>query len=286
MKYGHVRSMRFQHGNLPAMGDIMRFFQKKTQAAPNATPDTSGYKFDPVTGAPIERDANGAIIQKDPNAPPAKSPANPLDQFSKLWDTPDPSKKAVAPSFSLNPDSLKQLINSQDFTANITPELQQKLKSGDAAAVTEAMNEVARSAYGRIFEQLPQLTEAYVGARLQHDRAGVDQSVRKSLTKQHLDKLAENNPVLKRQLEVIGEGLLEQFPDAQPDWIAAQVPIYFTEVTRQLNPDAFKPGPDAPKGPDAVDAANGITSKPVDWGKWMSGQGTAAPQDSNSQSQK
>jgi len=241
--------------------NAMSMFHRSPAAKPNAVIDPKTFKFDPTTGKPI----NGT---EDPNNPdPNKSPANPLEMFGKMWETPNSSEVDTPPSFKLDPEKLKTLAGSLDFTQHVTPELQEKLKSGDPQAMREALNGLGQSAYMKLMEHMPALTEAYVSAKSKHDQKGLGRSVKSTLTKQGLDKLAAGNPLLKKQLDTIGEQLLGQFPDASPEWLAEQTPKYFVEIAKLLSPGEFKEVADPAKpqpqpGESDYDWASYLAGKP------------------------
>lgn len=217
---------------------------------------------------------------KDPNDPNSQITKNPLDNFKGLF-TLDPNKQkdGTPPSFSLDQEVLKKITGNLSFSGDITPELAEKLKSGDAETIKGLLNSVGQNAYMTLMQHLPALTEQFVNARLEHSQKGLGKSVKTALTQQSLAKLAADNPVLKKQLEVVSAQLLENFPDADPEWVAEQTGTYFLEVTRLLFPDAVKDTSgnlqdNDNKKPDPAD----ISQRPgFDWGTYLVNQATSTP---------
>lgn len=261
------RSLRFRqlgHAN---------FFQsllgggKKTEPAKGA-----GDPNDPTKKAGDPNDPNAN--KEDPNDPnnfnKNKSPENPLTAFEGLFNM-DTSKKGEAtPTFSIDPEALNKVVGGMNFAGQLTPELLDKLKSGDAQTTTDILNSLGRNVYSTLMQHLPVLTDKYVNARLEHSQKGLGKSVKQTLTQQSLTKLAANNPILKEQLDTISGQLLEKFPDADPDWIAEQTGEYFLSIGKLINPNAFKSDDDKDDSgkPDPKDISQ---RQGFEWGKYLMG---------------
>lgn len=187
--------------------------------------------------------ANPDLQGKDPNDPnnldTNKSQNKPLDIFKDLFQTPTVDSADATPSFSLNQEALTKITEKLDFAGQLSPELLDKLKSGDSETVHSVLNTVGRNGYMMLMRHIPALTEKYVNARLEHSQKGLGKSVKNTLTQQSLAKKAADNPVLKEQLDAISSRLLERYPDADPDWLAEQSADYFVQVARLLSPDSF-----------------------------------------------
>jgi len=254
--------------------NIMDLFRTNTGGNANkGNPDPNANKSGDKPN--VNDPANKSGSNKDPNDPNGdgdKKSTNPLDQFKGLFDNANTSGASKAPEFQLDPEAVKKLVQSMSFSDHVTPELAQKLQSGDATAMKEAFDILGRQTYSRIFEHLPVLTDKFINARLAHERQGLGGSVKQELTKNNLEKLAANNPVLKEQLDSIASRILGKYPDATPDWIAEQTSKYFMDVAKSLNPKAFsdfKPGEeDTTKG----DHLPGTGSSQTQWADWLEGQ--------------
>lgn len=244
------QALRYKQRGHFNFNSVSSFFAKPKPPAPDPN---AAQNVDPATGKP--RVASGDIdpntgmpraANQNPNDPanlpdPNKS-KNPLDIFDGMWDNkPKEGEKAVAPAFALDPEALKKVTEQLSFAPQLTPELLEKFKEGDAKTISDVLNSVGRQSYTTLMQHLPALTDKFVAARLDHDRAGLGRSVRESLTANSLEKLASKNPVLKQQLDTVVTRLYDKYPDATPDWVAEQATKYFSDIARELNPEAFKP---------------------------------------------
>lgn len=88
-----------------------------------------------------------------PAVPPA--PVSPLDQFTKMWDTPltsdgKPAPMPVdplrAPIVNFDPTKITESANKMDFASSVNPELVAKALSGDTAAFSDVINQAIRNA--------------------------------------------------------------------------------------------------------------------------------------------
>lgn len=229
------------------------------QNTPKKFPKT--FKFHPDTGKPLTPDE---LEGDEPN----KSQNSPLDNFAGLFHT-TPNGDDAPPSFSLDPAKLQEVAGKLNFLGQLSDEDQEILKSGDITKITPLLNRMGQNSYLTIMQHLPQLTEVYVNKRVEHATKGLGSQVKSTLTKQSLAKLAADNPVLKEQLDRVSDGLLTKFPDADPDWIAEQSVMFFTEMARTLNPDAFKGAGDKTNPTDSRD----LSQKPgFNWGNYVTGK--------------
>lgn len=224
--------------------------------APNASTVVAAAKAKPGTVDTTQTDFNAAA---DPTKNADGSPKNPLDSFKGMYDAKDTSADAKPPKFALDPASLETAAKSLKFSSHVTPELAQKLQSGDATALAAAFDELGRSVYQTVMSHQSTLTDRFVDARMSHDRKGLGQSVHSVLTANSLAKLAEKNPVLKEHVTEIGDKIASKFPDATPDWIAEQTRNYFLTVAQQLDPSLGKPA-------KTVEDQNAD----INWEEWIS----------------
>lgn len=241
----------------------------KRVPAPNAKPN-------PDPNADPNKDPNNKDT-KDPNDPNNKDKTksvDPLEAFKGLWHNPNPDDaNSKAPTFALDPEGVKTLVSSLSFSDSLTPELVQKLQSGDATATKQVLDDLGRATYSKIFEHLPVLTGSFIEARLNHERQGLGKGVKQELTRNSLSKLAANNPILQEQLETLGQQLLSKFPDATPEWIAEQSQGYFLAIAKALQPDAFKDTGES-KGSKGEHMPG--QELPADfWANWVEGKPTS-----------
>ena len=272
--YRHIRSAsRFkQHGHANFLSDLMNTLGgRKSPQKTNNNPDPNNNNQNPDPNDP--NDPNNKKKANDPNNPNPnpnnKSQDDPLDIFKDLFQNSDNGDDAP-PSFSLDPTKLQNVAGQLNFAGQLSPEDLEGLKSGDAEKITGILNRVGQNSYMTLMQHLPALTDKYVSARVAHATKGLGGQVKQTLTKQALSKLATNNPVLKQQMDIIGQQLLSKFPDADPDWIAEQTSDYFVSMAKLIKPDAFRNENDpTPTPKDTRD----ISQKPdFNWGTYLTGQ--------------
>ena len=83
-----------------------------------------------------------------PATAPATPPA-PLDDFKNLWQN-DPNATVTQPgiNFNITPEQLTAISGQLDYSAMLTPELQQRIAAGGEDAIkanTELMQSIARA---------------------------------------------------------------------------------------------------------------------------------------------
>lgn len=260
MRRNPSQSRFYQQGHAQ-FGNLMSLFSKpKPKATPAADPALEpkmgadgkplpGQDIDPTTGklkkAPVVNPNNPENL--DPN----DKSKDPLAIFDGIWDTQNKTDSAAkVPSFSLDPEALKKVSDQLQFAPQLTPELLAKFKEGDVETIGQILNATGRQAYSTLMSHIPTLTDKYVTARLEHDRSGLGRTVRQNLTANSLEQLASKNPVLRQQMDRVVEAIYDKFPDATPDWVAGQVKTYFIGIAKLMDPESFKPDPNAPEGDD------------------------------------
>lgn len=191
---------------------------------------------------------------------------NPMDAYAKMFDNTATGEAKVAPKFAIDPEVLGKVSGGLSFSDHVTPDFLTKIQSGDIQAVKDAFDGVGRSVYSTVMGHSSTLTDRFVDARLSHDRSGLDQSIRTSLTKNSLSKLAEGNPALAQQVNAIGEQLLSAHPDATPEWIEQQTKNYFITVAKQLDPTL------AGKLSDEGTGQRGQAQPDINWGEYLTGK--------------
>ena len=245
---------------------IADFFRTKPQPQPNP----QGQQPNPASPSPNAQVQQQKTAQpnqpldttaKDFSAAADQTPKNPLDSFAGMYDNKAKTADETPPVFALDPASLRTAASQLNFSSHVTPELVQKLQSGDATAVADAFNELGRQVYQTTMSHSSTLTDRFVGARMAHDRKGLGQSVHSVLTANSLAKLADKNPRLKEHVTEIGDKISSQFPDATPDWIAEQTRSYFVTIAKQLDPSL---------DPTEV-ASKKAKDDDIDWEKFVNG---------------
>jgi hypothetical protein len=191
----------------------------------------------------------------NPNDPGAQANQNPLDAYSKLWDTTN-TETDTPPSFSIDPKVMKGVSDAQDFFKGIDPALMQKAQQGDSQAFMDLMQQGMRNVYSTVIEHNGMLTDKFVGARLSHEGKGFDSKVKNHLTTSELAKTDNfNHPAVKQQLIDTAKRIQAQNPDMPAEQVAKEARNYITELANAINPKA-KP-------------AESESNQETDWAKWF-----------------
>lgn len=243
-----------------AIADFFRTKPQTSQSQPNQQGQPASPNAQVTQAKAAQPNQPLDTTSKDFAAAGDQIPKNPLDSFTGMYDTKSRGTDEVPPVFALDPASLRTAASQLNFSAHVTPELAQKLQSGDATAVADAFNELGRQVYQTTMSHQSTLTDRFVNARMTHDRKGLGQSVHSVLTANSLAKLADQNPVLKEHVTEIGDKIASKYPDATPDWIAEQTKNYFVTMAKQLDPSL-----------DATEVAKKKDKEEdINWEEWMS----------------
>ncbi|WCD44263.1 putative structural protein [Polaromonas phage Tiera] len=211
----------------PLAATSMQFSQNPTQMQGNGA------------GAPAP--ANGATVpgnfgQQDPNASQQQQPKTGIDKFDGMFDTSGTAPEA-APGFSLDEKQFGEFVGKQDFLADMPQDLQQRIQAGDPAAFMEALQYVGRQSYSKAIQHGGKMTETFVGAREQHSAKGFGSKLKQELT---ANSFAEDpkfqNPVVKKQLNMIAQNISNKNPNLTPSEVKAQAVEYMTEMSKIFNP--------------------------------------------------
>lgn len=220
-----------------------------------------------VTAAPPP----SPMAQQNPGADPATlqapaaapAPANPLDAFQSIWQTPDPSKSEpdplAAPLLNADPGKIRQAAAKMDFTAGITPDLMQKAMGGqDPQAFIQVMNLVAQQAVATS----AQLSSATVEHATRANNARMLQALPKHVNQVQLDAMAPQNPVLQHpsaqpMLKMIRGQIQAAEPTLTPAEVNAKAEAYLGTFAQALTP-APTPAP-AAAGETDWSAYGGLT---------------------------
>jgi hypothetical protein len=225
------------------MPGIMDFFraqpvvpnntQQQTQGQPN-TQSNQQQQTQPNT------QANPAVANNGnhSNTTTPNQPVNPLDAYAKMYDNASKATPDAPPSFALDQETVSKVSSSLDFTKDLPPELMTKALAGDAQAMIQAMNHVARGAYQTSLQHQSLLTDKFVGARLEHDGKTLSSKVKSELTSSALASAPNyQHPVVKAELTRIAKMIQAEHPDASPAQIAESAQKYLFDIKNALTPE-------------------------------------------------
>lgn len=187
-------------------------------------------------GATIPNVNNNGGQQGNGQNPQNQPQRNPLDTYSKMFDNPG-TDADKAPSFTIDPKIMDQVVSSQDFMQGVDPELMQKATSGDMQALVQLIQHTSRNAYRASIEHGGMLTDKFVGSRLGFENKSLGSRVKQELTMNSLSNTPNyQHPVVKRQLTEIAQRLQQANPDATPQEIAEASKKYLSDLAAALNP--------------------------------------------------
>lgn len=209
--------------------------QQNNQPAPNGQPTPSNNQQTPPNGQSGNHNPSGAT----------NTPVNPLDAYTKMYENVTKANPEVAPSFALDNETVGKVTDSLDFTKSVPAELMTKALAGDAQALIQAMNHVARGTYQTTLQHQSLLTDRFVGARLEHEGKQLGSRVKSELTTSALSSDANyNHPVVKAELNRVASLIQQANPDASPQQVALEAKKYLNDLNSALNPSKATTSPD------------------------------------------
>lgn len=176
--------------------------------------------------------------QPAPEAATPTEPVNPLDSYAKMLENANsPADSKTPPSFNLDPEGLSNVAGKLNFTQGVSPELIQKVTSGDIQALLEVMNSVGQNAYKAALAHSSTLTDTHLNKREEYEDSRLGARVKQTLLKQEIASTPNlQHPVVKQEITRIAEQFAKQYPDATPAWIRDAALKYFDEVHNAVSP--------------------------------------------------
>lgn len=222
------------------MAGIMDFFkpaqqqqnqQQQQNNAPSNLPTPNG-----APGQGGQQNPQGGQGSQN-NQGGSNTPADPLDAYSKMWDTSAQKTPEAAPQFNIDPTVLNNVSGNMNFANEIPQDLMQRATTGDSQAMVEMMNLVARNAYKASLQHSAALTGKFVDTRQQYESSNLGTKVRGELTQNALSSIPQaNHPVVKQQLRDTAERMQAQYPDASPQQIAEMAKKYIMDLASAFQP--------------------------------------------------
>ncbi len=218
----------------------MSIFDMFRSSPPSATP------------APDNIAANTTVPSAATTVPDGSGPAaipaagegekSPLANYEKLWQADDNKTKAPAslvPNMAADPAKVMAAAGTIDFTSNLPPELLDKAKQGDSAALVSIINHTAQSAYG----QAALSTAKIVEAALKKQEDAFHSQVMPEILRRHAISEGASNPVFSNPavaplVKSVTDQLARKYPDASPAEINRRTEEYLTEFASAIAPNA------------------------------------------------
>lgn len=205
---------------------------------------------------------NGTV----PAGTPAAQNADPLAQFSDLWQ-PNASPTAPEPLINVDPKSLAEAAKKTDFTKMLQPEQLQAIAQGGEGAVTafaQALNQVAQGVYAQSAFATTKIVEQAVNKAREQFQADIPAHVKKLNVSESLrnENPAFSHPAASPILGAIEAQLTQKHPNASSGEIAGMAKQYLEQFANVVN---------APKtAADAAAAAKTAKAGETDWNDFLS----------------
>jgi hypothetical protein len=213
---------------------IFELFGRKSTGEPNNTPVAGSDPNNPNPSITPQTAPNS-----NPTVPSQTTPQSdgsiravpkvgegdksPLDGFKDLWKD-DPSKKnnadqpSLLPTFNVDPAKLTEAVSKLDFASQLPQEMLTKALAGDASALTEALNSVARRTMSMSTEVMGQVVKDALTQQAQSFERLTPQILQRERINSHLDSTNPlfSNPAVKPMLDMARDRLIAQNPTASP----------------------------------------------------------------------
>lgn len=203
---------------------------------------TSTTNGDPKTNVSVP---NADTLQNTDGTGPKAIPAagegdkSPLDGYAKLWETADTDGKPLSLTTPINADPAKLLAAAKtvDFTKAISPELLEKASKGDAASLSELVNQAAQTGYA----QSALATTKILEAALNQQATKFQNEVMPEILRRHSigrDLRTENpifdNPALKPMLSELETQLAIKYPNASAAEVSSHAKTILTGMAEDI----------------------------------------------------
>lgn len=232
--------------------------QAPAGAAGNPTAP-NGSTVVPVAGGPGAIPAVPAVADAD---------KSPLAGYEKLWEpvVADPKNptQPIVPSFNIDPKAFAEAVGKMDFASVVSAELMDKALKGDAAAMNEAMNAVAREGFSRSTQATSKMVESAVTRTVENMmKTTLPEMMKKHSIATHV--AAENpildNPAIAPIASALREQVIAKHPNASATEINTQVRGYLAGFAKIIA-DA---GVGATAAPDTTTISSKVGGKTDDW---------------------
>lgn len=217
---------------------IMDLFKPQAPASTNPTGAPAPAGSNPPPAAKTDLSANPPATGPDGKMPGTDpNNQNPLDVYSKMFDTANNGSDLQAPSFKIDPKVLSDVSSKMDFTRGVNQETLAKATSGDTAALLDIIKTVGQNSYRAALEHNTALTDSYLTNRGEFEKKSLERGVKSQLTASELSNAPNyNHPVVKAELNRIANQFAAANPDASPQEVAKAAQKYIADLQNALNP--------------------------------------------------
>lgn len=167
-----------------------------------------------VPGSEARSDGSVAAIPKA-----GEGEASPLENYKDLWQIdpkapPAPNGKVTIPA---DPVKMMEAARRVDFTKAVSPAILEKLKSGDSAAVMEAINAVGQAAFAQSAQATAAIVESALNKQTEHFHTKIlPEALRRSEATSTLraDNPVFNSPAVAPLLALVESQMATKYPTA------------------------------------------------------------------------
>jgi len=211
-------------------------FGKSSIEQPQKQPPAVGAKDQIKPNGMNPADPKAAGVADPANPDSGKSAVHPLDAFKDLYKVDPKDGQKASNRLELPDEIFDKVLPGMDFTAGLSPELQQQIAAGDSKAMLAAIQQSGATAYKTAMQHNAMLMNDNLDKRFEAYKATVKQNVDTNLTSSALASLPNaDNPVVKAELDRVASQLRTKYPDAPNNWIVEQTNTYLSELGKQLS---------------------------------------------------
>lgn len=236
--------------------------QPQQQAQPQQQQQPAGMQVPPqkfpTSPEPSFQGNNGT----DPKEQTPTEAASPLDEFKDLFTIDSTGEEAEtedpdAPFFATDPAKLQDFVSRQRFTdPEEMAELAHKAVSGDSAALTTLLNQVAQKTFAQAIEFNTTVANRTAKTAVERARKELPSKVKDLLSHDTLSSMnpAFSHPSMQPMVNALRQQMQTKYPTATPAQVAQLTNKYLTQMSATLTAaNSQQTTPTAEQGPDWSD---------------------------------
>lgn len=196
-------------------------------------PATPGTEKNGETHAPSQ----GEIMQANKAVGGSDAGKSTQDKMAEIWAAKAPEPATAKPVFQpTDPAALQQAVSSINFAEVVPAELLQKATGGDAAAMMEALNLVARAGYSASAESSKELLSQHDQIRTSQMEERMMQKFKELLGGEAVKKVnpAFENPKYAPMLDKLQKQFQAAYPNASPEELARHAQKFMEDFANDI----------------------------------------------------
>lgn len=217
---------------MPGVMDLMNTLMANARHAAGTQAKPSGDNAT-VPGKDTKTQGDGTAPAALANIPAVTDDKSPLANFADLWQTDANKVNLDRPvTFELDPTKLAEAAKGLDFTKAVKPEVAEKALKGDAAALSELLNNVSQSTFIQSTSMTAKLVEAALQKQAAAFKSALPGLIKKQTVNENL-RSGENSeflshPSVQPLVELLEMQMTEKYPKASAAQISKNVKEYLT----------------------------------------------------------